>query len=195
MGEWGVLGMVVLALLWAMVTLRRLRRLYRSVEAAYGQIDVQLQRRYALIAQWVDAARAYLAQETAVLECLLRACSEAQGAASTARLHPGQPGTMGALAMAEQGLNHELDRLRGLVSATPELRSDTHMQQLGDAIATAESHIGFTRQIYNDQVLGYNDHAARLPDLLVARLMGFAPLDMLVVAPGTRVRSVPQMPL
>ncbi|MDR2327787.1 MAG: LemA family protein [Acidovorax sp.] len=193
-GEWVVLGVIVLALLWAAVVLRRLRRLHRSVEKAYAQMDVQLQRRYAFIPQWVDVARVYLPQETATLECVARACREAQGAASTARLHPGQPGTMGALTMAEQGLSRQLEPLHRLVAASPGLGADVHMQQLREAIADAERHIGFARQHYNDQVLRYNDHAGGFPDLLVARLMGFAPLDILAVSPGERSGGAAPVP-
>lgn len=189
-----VLGMMVLALLWAAVVLRRLRRLYRRVEQAYVQVYSLLQRRYALIPQWMEVARVYLPQATAMQECVTRACREAQGAASTARQHPGQPGTMGALSMAEQGLSRQLDPLHRLVAASPELRGDVHMQQLCAAMTETEGHIGVARQHYNDSVLQYNDHAGRFPDLLVARLMGFAPLDMLVASPGARHGSASPSP-
>lgn len=194
-GEWVPLGMIVLATLWSVLVLRRLQRLHCHVEDAYAQIDVQLQRRYALILQWVDAASIYLAHETATLECVLRACREVQGAASTARLHPGQPGTMGALSMAEQGLHRLLEPLLQLPASCPELRADVHVQQLCQALSSAESHMTLTRQHYNDQVLRYNEQAGHFPDLMVARLMGFAPMDMLVVTPDARSCSAVPLPL
>lgn len=190
---WGVLAVIVLALLWAVVAYNRLRELHNRVENAYGQIDVQLKRRHDLIPNLVEVARGYMAHEAATLEAVIRARCTAQGAASTARLHPGQPGAMGALAMAEQTLNGQMGQFRLLAEAYPQLQADARMQQLSEELTSTENRIGFVRQAYNDQVLDYNNRAGRFPDLLLARLMGFAHLDMLQATEGAHERLVPQV--
>ncbi|MEG3001737.1 MAG: LemA family protein [Comamonas sp.] len=190
---WGVLAVIVLALLWAVVAYNRLRELHNRVENAYGQIDVQLKRRHDLIPNLVEVARGYMAHEAATLEAVIRARCTAQGAASTARLHPGQPGAMGALAMAEQTLNGQMGQFRLLAEAYPQLQADARMQQLSEELTSTENRIGFVRQAYNDQVLDYNNRAGSFPDLLLARLMGFAHLDMLQATEGAHERLVPQV--
>ena len=190
---WGVLAVIVLALLWAAVAYNRLRELHNRVENAYGQIDVQLKRRHDLIPNLVEVACGYMAHEAATLEAVIRARCTAQGAASTARLHPGQPGAMGALAMAEQTLNGQMGQFRLLAEAYPQLQADARMQQLSEELTSTENRIGFARQAYNDQVLDYNNRAGSFPDLLMARLMGFAHLDMLQATEGAHERLVPQV--
>ena len=190
---WGVLAVIVLALLWATVAYNRLRQLHHRVENAYGQIDEQLQRRHDLIPHLVEVARGYMAHEAATLEAVIRARCTAQGAASTARLHPGQPGAMGALTMAEQTLNGQMGQFRRLTEAYPQLQADARMQQLSEELSSTENRIGFARQAYNDQVLDYNHRAGRFPDLLLTRLMGFAHLDMLQATEGAHERQEPQV--
>ena len=73
------------------------------------------------------------------------------------------------------------------------LKADVSMTQLSEELATTENRIAFARQAYNDQVLDYNHRAGRFPDLLLARLMGFAHLDMLQATEGAHERQVPQV--
>lgn len=190
---WVVLAVLLLAALWGVSIYNGLRSLRNRVENAYAQIDVQLKRRYDLIPNLVEVARAYMAHEAATLEAVIRARSQAQGAAETARMHPGQPGAMGALAMAEQTLNGQIGQFRLLAEAYPQLQADARMQQLSEEIASTENRIGFARQAYNDQVLDYNDRASRIPDVIVARTTGFGHLDMLAATESAQERAAPQV--
>lgn len=176
---WVLLGIFVAALLWTSVIYNRLRARYRRVEAAYALIDVQLCRRCALIPALVELVRSALPQERATLEAALRACRHAMGAAETARRHPGQPGAMGALAVAEQALGDQLDALMRLAVGSPVLQADTRLPPLADAMGSARDGIVQTRQAYNAQVQAYNRQAGRWPGVIVARIMGFARLDVL----------------
>lgn len=190
-GGWGVLVVIVLALLWVAMAYNRLRALHHRVENAYGQIDVQLKRRHDLIPSLVEVARAHMVHEAPMLEAVIRARCIAQGAASTARLHPGQPGAMGALAMAEQSLNGQLGQFRLQAEAYPQLQDDERMLQLREALGSTENRMGLARQAYNSQVADYNRRAGRFPDLLLARLIGFAHLDLLQTAEGMPVQGTP----
>lgn len=190
-GGWGVLVVIVLALLWVAMAYNRLRALHHRVENAYGQIDVQLKRRHDLIPSLVEVARAHMVHEAATLETVIRARCIAQGAASTARLHPGQPGAMGALAMAEQSLNGHMGQFRLQAEAYPQLQDDERMLQLREALSSTENRIALARQAYNNQVADYNHRAGRFPDLLLARLIGFARLDLLQAAEGAQVQRQP----
>ena len=69
---WIVLGLVVVVVLWAVSAYNRLVELRNRIANAFGQIDVQLKRRYDLIPNLVEVARGYLAHEAATLEAAKR---------------------------------------------------------------------------------------------------------------------------
>ena len=78
---WVVLGVLAVLLVWAVTVYNRLVQLRNRIANALGQIDVQLKRRYDLIPNLVEVARGYLAHEAATLEAVIKARSQAQGAA------------------------------------------------------------------------------------------------------------------
>ena len=75
----------------------------------------------------------------------------------------------------------------------PELTADATMQSLSDEITSTENRLGFARQAYNDQALEFNDAAAQFPDLIVARLLGFAPAPMLASTQSDEERAAPRV--
>ena len=98
---WIVLGLIVALLVWAISVYNRLVQLRNRIANAFGQIDVQLKRRYDLIPNLVEVARGSLANEAATLEAVIKARSQAQGAAAAVRAAPQSASAMGALAAAE----------------------------------------------------------------------------------------------
>ena len=78
---WVVVVVLVAVGLWAVAVHNRLVQLRNRIANAFGQIDVQLKRRYDLIPNLVEVARGYLAHEAATLEAVIKARSQAQGAA------------------------------------------------------------------------------------------------------------------
>lgn len=172
----------VLALLfffWGVGAYNRLVRLRNTIANAFGQIDVQLKRRYDLIPNLVEVARKYLAHEAQTLEAVIAARNQASGAEKTAAANPLNGGALTALAGAEQALGGALGRLMAVAEAYPELKGDQTLRELSEELASTENRIGFARQAYNDHVLEFNDAAAQFPTLLIARLFGFVPQAML----------------
>ena len=88
--------MLVALGLWAVAVYNRLVQLRNRIANAFGQIDVQLKRRYDLIPNLVEVARGYLAHEAATLEAVIKARSQAQGAAAAVRAAPQSASAMGA---------------------------------------------------------------------------------------------------
>ena len=88
---WIVLGLAVAAVVWGVGVYNRLVQLRNRIANAFGQIDVQLKRRYDLIPNLVEVARGYLTHEAATLEAVIQARGQALGAAGTARAAPGWP--------------------------------------------------------------------------------------------------------
>ena len=188
-----LLGALVIALVWATVVYNRLVQQRNRIANAFGQIDVQLKRRYDLIPNLVEVARKYLAHESQTLEAVTRARNAASGAAQIARSQPRDAAAIGVLAHTEQLLGGSLGRLMALAENYPELKADTTMRELSEELTTTENRVGFARQAYNDQVLEFNDSVARFPDLVVARLFGFTSAAMLQSTQSAEERAAPRV--
>ncbi|RYF73863.1 MAG: LemA family protein, partial [Comamonadaceae bacterium] len=147
---WIVLGLVVVLAVWGVSVYNRLVQLRNRIANAFGQIDVQLKRRYDLIPNLVEVAKGYLAHEAATLEAVIRARGQAQGAAAAVRAEPGSASAMGALAAAEGVLGGSLGRLMVVAESYPELKADATMQSLSEELTSTENRLGFARQAYND---------------------------------------------
>ena len=190
---WIVLALVAVVVIWAIAVYNRLVQLRNRIANAFGQIDVQLKRRYDLIPNLVEVARGYLAHEAATLEAVIKARGQAQGAAAAARAAPTSAGAMGALAVAEQALGGSLGRLMMVAESYPELKADATMQSLSEELTSTENRLGFARQAYNDQVLDFNDQAAQFPAIVVARLLGFPTAPMLESTRSDEERAAPKV--
>lgn len=190
---WIVLGLVVVVALWAVSAYNRLVELRNRIANAFGQIDVQLKRRYDLIPNLVEVARGYLQHEASTLEAVIQARGQAQGAAAAARVAPTNAGAVGALAVAESALGASLGRLMVVSERYPDLKADATMQSLSEELASTENRVGFARQAFNDQVLEFNNEATQFPALIVARLLGFAPAAMLEATRSEAERAAPQV--
>ena len=172
---------VVSALLvfWAVGAYNRLVRLKNTIANAFGQIDVQLKRRYDLIPNLVEAAKKYLQHERDTLEAVTNARNHARTASDAVRSRPANAAAVLTLSAAEQALSGALGGFFALAEAYPELKADQTVRDLSEELASTENKVAFSRQAYNDAVLDYNNAQSQFPALLVARLFGFAPSVML----------------
>ena len=176
-----IVSLTLLAMLvfWAVGAYNRLVRLKNSMANAFGQIDVQLKRRYDLIPNLVEAAKKYLQHEQETLEAVIAARNQARSASDRVASRPGQADAVIALAAAEQTLGGSLGRLFALAEAYPDLKADQTIRELSEELTSTENKVGFARQAYNDAVLDYNNAQGQFPALLVARMFGFVPSAML----------------
>jgi LemA protein len=79
---WIVLAVIAALVVWAVAVYNRLVQLRNRIANAFGQIDVQLKRRYDLVPNLVEVARGYLAHEAATLEAVIKARGQAPRAAA-----------------------------------------------------------------------------------------------------------------
>lgn len=173
----------VIVVLWATAVYNRLIRLRNEIKNAFGQIDVQLKRRYDLIPNLVEVAKKYVQHERETLEAVISARNQATQAREAIKGDPtsgvGGRGALAALASADGLLGSALGRLMAVVEQYPDLKADQSLRDLSEELTSTENRIGFARQAYNDCVLEFNNKTQEFPDVIVARLFGFVAQDML----------------
>ena len=173
------IALAALLVFWAVGAYNRLVRLKNTIANAFGQIDVQLKRRYDLIPNLVDVAKKYLQHEQATLEAVINARNQARAASDVARSRPANALAVTTLAAAEQALGSSLGNLFALAEAYPDLKADQTIRELSEELTSTENKVSFARQAFNDAVLDYNNAQGQFPAVLVARVFSFAPSAML----------------
>jgi LemA protein len=177
MTTWIVIGALVAFAAYVVFIYNGLIALRNRVKNAFSQIDVQLQRRYDLIPNLVETAKAYMQHERDTLEAVIEARNTAKAAATRAEGDPADAAAMRALMGAEAALGGLLTRFFALAEAYPDLKANHNMALLQEELASTENRIAFARQAYNDAVTGYNIKRESFPDALVANNFGFRPAE------------------
>ena len=162
---------------------------------AFAQIDVQLQRRFDLIPNLVETAKAYMQHERDTLEAVISARSTAMAGLQAAKGKPGDPAAMAELAQSQGVLEGALGRLMMVAEAYPDLKANTTMMQLSEELTSTENRVAFARQAYNDSVMAYNNKREMFPSSIVAGMTGFAPASMLEIPAEqqAQVRAAPKV--
>ncbi len=174
--EWITLAVLAAVAAYGIVIYNGLVALKNRVRNALSQIDVQLQRRYDLIPNLVETAKAYMAHERDTLEAVIAARNQASVAARHAQ--SSQPGAIAELAGAEAALGGLLTRFFALAEAYPDLKANQNMAQLQEELASTENRVAFARQAYNDATMSYNTRREQFPDSLIAGLFRFDAAEM-----------------
>lgn len=170
--QWPYVVVLVL-LIWAGFVYNRLVQLRNDWRNAWSQIDVQLKRRHDLIPNLLETVKAYAAHERQTLEAVMQARNGAEQLRQAAQSNPGLA-SLGQLGQAEGLLGGALGRLYAVSENYPDLKADSQFTELRQSLEGTENRIGFARQAYNDAVTVYRVRRESMPDLLVARLLGFA---------------------
>jgi len=160
-------------LLYIVVIYNRLVKLRNRFKNAFAQIDVQLKRRYELIPNLVETAKAYLKHEQSTLEKVTEARNQALSAVKKVAGDPANAVALRGLMGAETALAGALGGLNVAIEAYPELKADENMRQLSEELTSTENRVSFARQAYNDEVMVYNTRRETFPDLIFAGMFGF----------------------
>lgn len=173
---WVLVGFAVVAIAIALFVIgiyNKLVTLRNRFQNAFSQIDVQLKRRYDLIPNLVETAKAFMAHERDTLEAVIKARNQAVSAGQAAAKDPGDPAAMKQLGQAEGQLGGALSRLLMVAEAYPDLKANQNMLALQEELKSTENKVAFARQGYNDAATSYNIAIELFPNNMVAGPFGF----------------------
>ena len=141
----------------------RLVSLREGIDAAWAQVENQLQRRNDLIPNLVEVTKGYAAHEREIFE-----------AVANARARMLTAGRSRDETIAASGeLSSALSRLLALSERYPDLKANEQFARLSDELAGTENRIATERRRYNEAVQGYNTLVRTFPTVLTARVLGF----------------------
>jgi len=139
------------------------------VNAAWSDIDVQLQRRHDLVPRLVEAVKGYAGYEKATLQAITTLRAEAVELAGR--------GALDELGRKEQQLDAGVRRLIAVAESYPDLKASENFLGLQEELADTEDHLQFARRFYNGSVRQFNTRVESVPGNIVAALFRFRTRD------------------
>ena len=133
-----------------------------SVDTAYSNVSVMLERRADLIPNLVNTVKGYMEHETKVIENITTARENLLGAKN-----------IDEQMEANDQLTASLDALMVVVENYPDLKASENFIQLSDELAGTENRISTARKDYNDEVKSYNTAIKKIPTNILASMFGF----------------------
>ena len=140
-----------------------------NVNAKWGNLQADYQRRADLIPNLVETVKGYAKQESGVLI----AVTQARADAGRVQLSPADlddPAKVQAFNNAQSRLTQAIIPLQRLQEAYPELKSNTNFLALQDQLEGTENRINASRRDYNEAVRSYNTRIRTFPDAIGAKI-------------------------
>lgn len=167
---WIILGIVVVVAIYVVSVYNSLKTIENRVENAWSQIDVQLQRRFDLIPNFVETVKGYMNHEsetfTKIAE-LRTSWANTQSVADKANI--------------DNQLSGALKTIMAVSENYPELKANQNFSELSEELRNTENKISFSRQFYNDTVTKYNTKLELFPSNIVACIFNFKQKDLFEV--------------
>jgi LemA protein len=189
-----IIAIVIVACVLLVISLYNQLVTHRNrYKNAFSQIDVQLKRRYDLIPNLVEVVKKYMQHERETLEAVVKARNSAVSASQQASGNPGDPALMKGLASAEAALTGALGKLFALSENYPDLKANQNMMQLQEELSTTENRIAFSRQAFNDAVMGYNIAREKFPGNIIAGTFNFKEAQLLESTESSEEKKAPKV--
>ena len=148
-----VITLAIIGLYNSLVTLRM------QVQNAWSQIDVQLQRRFDLIPNFVETVKGYVTHEKETLEKI-----------TALRTSWANATTVQDKADLDNQLSASLKTIMAVSENYPDLKANENFMQLSEELRNTENKIAFSRQYYNDTTTNYNTKLQVFPSNIIANM-------------------------
>ena len=164
---WVVLGIVVLVVVIGfgsyVSTKNQMVQLDQDVDQTYSQVDIEQQRRMALIPNLVASVKGYVAEESTVLTNIANARAGVIAAGSD----------RASSINANSNLDVAISPLLRLQESYPALKGNEQFMRLEDELAGTENRISVERQRYNKALEAYNVYIRQFPHSIWAGMAGY----------------------
>ena len=167
---WIVLAIVAVIVIYVISVYNNLKTIENRVENAWSQIDVQLQRRFDLIPNFVETVKGYMTHESETFEKI-----------AALRTSWANAGSVADKASIDNQLSGALKTIMAVSENYPELKANQNFADLSEELRNTENKISFSRQFYNDTVTKYNTQLELFPSNIVAGMFGFKQKDLFEV--------------
>lgn len=157
-----ILAIVIVIAIFVIGVYNGLVKARQKVKNAWSQIDVQLQRRFDLIPNLVEAVKGYMTHESEVLEKV-----------TSLRSSWANANTIEEKANLDNQLSGALKTIMAVSENYPDLKANQNFADLQNNLKETENKISFARQFYNDTVTMYNTKLEVFPDNIVASMFNF----------------------
>ena len=140
-----------------------------QVNAAWGNLQADYQRRADLIPNLVATVKGYAQQEKSVLVEV----TEARASATRIQLSPADlsdPQKVSAFNEAQNRLTQAIIPFQRMQEAYPDLKSNQNFLALQDQLEGKENRINASRRDYNDEVRKYNTLIRTFPTAIGAKV-------------------------
>lgn len=158
---------VVVIILIFVVMYNGLVQSRNKVKNAWSQIDVQLQRRFDLIPNLVEAVKGYMAHEQETLTKV-----------TELRTSWANASTVGEKAELDNQLSGALKTIMAVSENYPDLKANQNFATLQEELRSTENKISYARQFYNDSVTMYNTKLQVVPTNIIASMFNFTPEEL-----------------
>ena len=164
---WIILAVVAIIVIIAIVLYNGLVQARIKVDNAWSQIDVQLQRRFDLIPNFVETVKGYMAHESETFEKIAELRTSWANAESVSEK-----------ASLDGELSNALKTIMAVSESYPDLKANQNFSELSEELRNTENKISFARQFYNDSVTIYNTKLEVFPSNIIAGMFHFTQRDL-----------------
>jgi LemA protein len=170
----GCLGVVLLGLLFIALYVTGLYNglvgLDQKVQAQWGQVENQYQRRADLVPNLVETVKGAAAFE----QNTFTAVTEARAKVGQVQINAGQltPDALAKFQAAQDGLTSALSRLMVVVEKYPELKATENFKELQAQLEGTENRVAVERMRFNEAAQAFNTRRNRFPAVIVAGFFG-----------------------
>ena len=164
---WIALIIIAALILWIISIYNSLVKSKLKVDNAWSQIDVQLQRRFDLIPNFVETVKGYMKHESETFEKI-----------AALRTSWANSSSVGEKAKLDGELSGALKTIMAVSENYPELKANTNFSELSEELRNTENKISFSRQFYNDSVTMYNTKLELFPSNIIAGMFYFKARDL-----------------
>jgi len=170
----GCLAVVLVGLLIAAVGVtgiyNSLVGLDQKVQAQWGQVENQYQRRADLVPNLVETVKGAAAFE----QTTFTAVTEARAKVGQVQLNAGQltPDGLAKFQEAQDGLSSALSRLMVVVEKYPELKATENFKELQAQLEGTENRVATERMRFNEAAQAFNTRRNRFPAVIIAGFFG-----------------------